>query len=187
METTNPDTRESAAPECAAAALVASVPVVPAPPVPPPPVPAPPASALTEFASETVTPLTHDPVDAWLNHIEDRAIANPEARQWETSGHAASERHVAGGPRLRVRIGYASSNRARVTSTHVPRKWSRRLEVLAFSLVLLLVALMIGPSMWDAGTEAWVYVAQQLGAPTPSPTPSRPMAGVTSPNQSLHN
>jgi hypothetical protein len=125
-----------------------------------------------------------------LNRIEDPSISSAKASpelKWERSGHGVSDRHVAGRPRLRVRIGYSSQNRARVAPTQVPRKWTRRLEVLAFSLVLLLVALMIGPSMWDAGTDAWVYVVQQLGAPAPPPAPSRPVAGVTSLSQSLHN
>ncbi|HEX4566697.1 MAG TPA: AAA family ATPase [Vicinamibacterales bacterium] len=191
VEATNPNTRVVSAPEPAATALVVSVPAAPAPPAPPPTAAASSVSALTEFASETVAPKPRDPVDAWLNRIEDPAITSPEAsreRKWETSGHAASDRHAGGRPRLQVRIGYAPQNRARVTSTHVPRKWTRRLEVLALSLVLLLVALMIGPSMWDAGTDAWVYVAQQFGAPAPPPTPSRPVAGIAPPpTQSLHN
>ena len=190
VEATNPDTGVAAAPEPPAAALSISVPAVP--PVPAPHVPALSVSALTEFASETIAPEPRDPVDVWLNRIEDPSISSPKASPeptWETSGHGVSERHAAVRPRLRVRIGYSSQNRPRVAPTQVPRKWTRRLEVLAFSLVLLLVALMIGPSMWDAGTDAWVYVVQQLGAPAPAtaPAPSRPVAGVTSPNQSLHN
>jgi hypothetical protein len=190
VEATNPNTGVAAAAEPAAAALSVSVPAVPVPSVPRPNVPALPVSALTEFASETVAPEPRDPVDLWLNGIEDPSISSPKASpepKWETSVHGLSERRAAGHPRLRVRIGYSSQNRARVTPTHVPRKWTRRLEVLAFSLVLLLVALMIGPSMWDAGTDAWVYVVQQFGAPAPPHAPSRPVAGVTSPSQSLHN
>jgi hypothetical protein len=205
VDAANPNTRVTAATPAPTAAVpmvsvpaarVSSVPPTgPAPTVPPPVVASPSVlaagAALSEFASETVTPEPRDPVDAWLNRIEDPSLTSSKAspeRTWETSGHGVSERHAAGRPRrLRVRIDYVPQNRARVTPTHVPRKWTRRLEVLAFSLVLLLIALMIGPSMWDAGTDAWVYVAEQFGAPAPSPTPSHPIAGVASPSQSLHN
>jgi len=210
VDAANPNTRVMAAiPAPTAAAPRVSVPAarvsfvpptVPAPTVPPPTVASPgvaspnvlaSVAALSEFASETATPDPRDPVDAWLNRIEDPSITSSKAspeRTWETSGHGVSERQAAGRPRrLRVRIDYVPQNRARVTPTQVPRKWTRRLEVLAFSLVLLLIALMIGPSMWDAGTDAWVYVAEQFGAPAPSPTPSHPIAGVASPSQSLHN
>ena len=193
VEATNPNTGVGAAAEPAATALSVSVPVVPVPAVPPPPpaVPASPVSALTEFASETAGSEPRDPVDVWLSRIEDPSITSPRSsqeRRWETSGHGASGRHAQGRPRLRVRIGYAPQNRARVTPTHGPRTWTRRLEVLALSLVLLLVALMIGPAMWDAGTDAWLYVAHQFGAPAPPPAASRPVAGIAPPpSQSLQN
>jgi hypothetical protein len=59
--------------------------------------------------------------------------------------------------------------------THVPRKWTRRLELLAFSLVLVLAALMLGPAAWDAAADTGTYLAQQFAPPDPPPVPQRPV------------
>jgi hypothetical protein len=89
-------------------------------------VPHPMATALKQAVPATAE--RRDPLDDWLNSIEDEFVdeANPSPQ----------------------RARFVPLAHARLTPSRVPRKWTRRLEALAFGLVLLLVALMLGPWLY---------------------------------------
>jgi type II secretory pathway predicted ATPase ExeA len=170
-----------APPLCAAPA-----PIAPAPTsvhVTAPPATAPPPSA----ASAPVEPAAFDPatLDAWMNSLDDGPEALPLARtvsigpeQDRALPRTGSEPRA----RLRIRVGYAApAPSVRAMPTHVPRKWTRRLELVAFSLVLMLVALMLGPAAWDAAADTGTYVAQQFEPPAPPPIAQRPSVATAPP------
>lgn len=89
-------------------------------------------------AAAPATSERRDPVDDWLNRIEDAFVDNGTPSP----------------PRAR----FVPHAHARTTPSRVPRKWTRRLEAVAFSLVLLLVALMLGPWLWDTGSHALAHL-----------------------------
>jgi hypothetical protein len=141
-----------------------------------------PTAPLLTAAPALAEPVPSEPnlsgLDAWLTSLDEGPAALPLARASVGPDHdravsrAGSETRV----RLRIRVGYAAPPPSvRAMPTHVPRKWTRRLELLAFSLILVLAALMLGPAAWDAATDTGTYVAQQFEPPDPPQVPQRAM------------
>jgi len=164
------------APAAASASVIAGVPSVSTP------VPAIASTSTPPVSAPAAAPDASDPVEAWLNSIEDKPIARamlePVSRDREPARQSAGERRSGSQRTLRIRVGYARNMPRRSRPTYVPRKWSRRLEWLAFSLILLLLGLMVGPSAWNAGTDTLIYIQERLGPASPPSTPLRLPPGI---------
>jgi hypothetical protein len=124
-------------------------------------------------------------LDAWITSLDEGPAALPTAGPAPVGpDHDRAVRRTRAETRtqLRIRVGYVAPPASlRAMPTHVPRKWTRRLELLAFSLVLVLVALMLGPAAWDAARDTGTYVAQQFEPPDPPPVPQRPAMMIAPP------
>jgi len=124
-----------------------------------------------------------DPVDTWLDNLKEASLArgaDPGESQDDEMAQqpsCAAEPRSRSGRQLRIRVGYVAPNPVRATRTPMSRKWARRLELVAFSLLLLLMALMVGPSVWDAGSDTLIYIHDQFDPPPPAfaidPPPAR--------------
>lgn len=174
------------APQLTAPSLTA--PLLTAPQVIAPPLTVPQLTA----AQLTAAPLTAPPalaepvsvepnmsgLDAWITSLDEGPAALPAAGPAPVGpdhDRAVPRPRGETRARLRIRVGYvAPPASVRAMPTQVPRKWTHRLELLAFSLVLVLVALMLGPAAWDAARDTGTYVAQQFEPPEPPPVPQRP-------------
>jgi type II secretory pathway predicted ATPase ExeA len=134
---------------------------------------APAAPAADESRPRADDALDLNPLDTWLKDIEDRTAENPSAwRERWTPNDLAMEPEPEPDPerpaRFRIRIG--SGRPTDTADESAQREWTRRFEVLVLGVLLFLLAVIAGPSTWNAARG----IPARFAPPPPPPAPAPP-------------